>query len=61
MTEGSDRKLGEKTSLYCTVCEEERTFEWVAWSGTEFFGYPPDREYGWECTECGSRVLEPGS
>lgn len=59
MTSASDRKLGEKTSLYCSVCEEEQTFTWSAWNGTEYFGYPPDKEYGWECTICGSRVSQP--
>jgi hypothetical protein len=59
MTDRSDKKLGEKTSLYCTVCEEERTFAWAEWSGDEFFGYPPKQEYGWECTTCGSKVRVP--
>jgi hypothetical protein len=59
MAETPDRKPGEKTSLYCPDCEEERTFVWAAWSGTEFFGYPPGQEQGWECTVCGSKVSAP--
>ena len=59
MTDTSDAKLGEKMSLYCSVCEEERTFVWAAWSGVEYFGYPPGQEYGWECTACGSKVRVP--
>lgn len=59
MTDAHDEKLGEKTSLYCVVCEEDRTFVWAKWSGVEFFGYPPEQEYGWECTACGSKVREP--
>ena len=58
MSNANEEKVGEKTVLYCTVCEEERTFTWAAWSGMEFFGYPPRREYGWECTKCGGRVRE---
>jgi hypothetical protein len=56
VTEAPDKKLGDKTSLYCHVCEEELTFTWAEWSGVEFFGYPPEQEYGWECTVCGSRI-----
>jgi len=59
VTDALDEKLGEMTSLYCSVCEEERTFVWVVWSGVEFFGYPPEQEYGWECASCGSRVRVP--
>jgi hypothetical protein len=59
VTDAPDEKLGEKTSLYCSVCEEERTFVWAVWSGVEFFGYPPEKEYGWECTACGSKVRVP--
>lgn len=58
MTDVSERKLGEKISLYCSACEEERTFVWSAWSGTEYFGYPPSQEFGWECSVCASRVSE---
>jgi hypothetical protein len=56
MSEADDKKPGEKTSLYCSVCEEERVFVWAAWSGVEFFGYPPENEFGWECTACGSKL-----
>jgi hypothetical protein len=59
VTDARDEKLGEKRSLYCSVCEEERTFVWAKWSGVEFFGYPPEQEYGWECTACGSKVRVP--
>jgi len=48
---------GDKASLYCPVCEEERICEWSAWKGTEFYGYPPEEEYGWKCTTCGGRLL----
>ena len=63
VTNEPDEKLGEKTSLYCVVCEEEQIFVWAKWSGVEFFGYPPEQEYGWECTVCGSevRVISPHS
>jgi len=59
MTGFDDIKVGEKASLFCPVCEEERTFVWSAWKGTEFFGYPPEPEYGWVCTACGGKLLEP--
>ncbi len=59
VTDIHDEKVGEKTSMYCSVCEEELTFVWVAWSGAEFFGYPPEQEYGWECSACGSKVRVP--
>ena len=59
MTEVPDKKLGDKTSLYCSDCEEEQTFVWAQWSGEEFFGYPPGQEYGWECTICGNKLLIP--
>jgi hypothetical protein len=59
VTDAHDEKVGEKRSLYCSVCEEERTFVQVVWSGVEFFGYPPELEYGWECTACGSKVRVP--
>jgi len=59
VTEAPDKKLGEKTSLYCPTCEEELTFVWAAWSGVEFFGYPAEQEYGWECTVCGSHIRVP--
>lgn len=61
MTDAVEEKLGEMASLYCPVCEEERTFEWAAWSGVEFFGYPPEQEYGWKCSACGSKFREPSS
>ena len=56
LTAAPGEKLGDKTSLYCSVCEEERTFVWAVWNGVEFFGYPPEQEFGWECTSCGSRI-----
>lgn len=56
MTVADDERLGEKTSLYCSDCAEERTFVWTVWSGVEFFGYPPTNEYGWECSACGNKV-----
>jgi len=59
MTDSKEEKMGEKTSLYCPVCEEELTFVWEAWSGEEFFGYPPQREYGWRCTTCGNKIRVP--
>lgn len=59
MTDAPDEKLGEKTSLYCSGCEEERTFVWTVGSGVEFFGYPPEKEYFWECVICGSQVRFP--
>jgi hypothetical protein len=59
MKDANDEKLGEKTSLYCSVCEEERTFVWTVWRVVEFFGYPPANEDGWECTACGSKVRVP--
>ena len=59
MTDAPDERVGEKTSLYCSECEEEQTFVWAAWSGEEYFGYPAEREYGWECSACGSRVRVP--
>jgi hypothetical protein len=59
VTESSGKKLGEKTSLYCHVCEEELTFVWSVWSGVEFFGCPPEQEYGWECSVCGNHIRVP--
>jgi hypothetical protein len=59
VTDAPDEKLGEMSSQYCVDCEEERTFVWAKWSGVGFFGYPPEQEYGWECTSCGSRVRVP--
>jgi len=59
MTDADGRKPGEKTSLYCSVCEEEQTFVWAVWSGVEFYGSPPEEECGWECATCGSRVRLP--
>lgn len=43
----------------CSICEEERAFVWAVWSGVKFFGYPPEQEYGWECTACGSKTGVP--
>ncbi len=59
VTDERDKRLGEKTTLYCEVCEEEQTFVWTQWGGMEYFGYSPEREYGWECTVCGSKVPAP--
>ena len=59
VTDAPEEKLGEKMTLYCSDCEEERTFVWATWSGVEFFGYPPENEYGWECTACGSKIRVP--
>jgi hypothetical protein len=59
MTDRSAVELGEKRSLFCPDCEEERTFVWTAWSGDEYYGYPPEQEYGWECTVCGGKVRVP--
>ena len=59
MIHEEDKKLGEKSFLFCPECKEERIFEWAAWSGTEFFGYPPGQEYGWKCSVCGSTFSEP--
>ena len=53
------KKLGDKTVMYCSDCKEERPFVWAVWSGVEYFGYPPDQEYGWECTACGSKLRVP--
>jgi len=53
-----DKKLGEMSSMYCPDCEEERTFVWAVWSSVEFFGYPPEQEYGWVCSACGSKYRE---
>lgn len=55
MSYASAEKIGEKKSLFCPDCEEETTFVWAEWSGEEYFGSPPEQEYGWECTVCGSR------
>lgn len=59
MTDAFDEKLGEKTPLYCPDCEEERIFVWAVWSGVEFYGYPPEQEFGWECSACGCKLREP--
>ena len=59
MTESEDKELGKKSSRYCPDCEEEQIFVWAVWSGMEYFGYPPEQEYGWECTACGTKVREP--
>lgn len=59
VTNTTDDKLGDKTVMYCSDCEEERIFVWAVWSGVEFFGYPPGQEYGWECTACGSKLRVP--
>lgn len=58
MIDAVDEKIGEKTSLYCPECQEERTFVWSTWPGVEYYGYPPEYEYGWECSICGSRVCD---
>ena len=57
MIDSEEGRLGEKTSLFCCDCAEERTFEWITWSGVAFYGYPGRPEYGWQCTMCGNRVL----
>lgn len=59
MIDASAEKIGEKKSLFCPDCEEERTFVWAVWDGDEYFGYPPAQEFGWECTVCGSRFALP--
>ena len=59
MIDASVEKIGEKKSLFCPDCEEERTFVWGTWDGEEYFGSPPAQEFGWECTVCGSRFLFP--
>lgn len=59
MTNAAAGKPGEKRPFYCSVCEEEQTFVRGVWSGVEFYGSPPAEESGWECTVCGSRVLDP--
>jgi hypothetical protein len=56
VTDAPELRVGEKMSMYCSVCDEEVTFVWKKWSGEEFFGYPPTDEYGWECSACGGRV-----
>jgi hypothetical protein len=58
MTDSAERKAGDKMSLYCPDCREEQTFTWSAWSGEEFFGYPPKEEHGWQCTSCGCRLTD---
>lgn len=58
MTHEDDKKLGEKSFLFCPDCNEERIFIWAVWSGMEFFGYPPVQEYGWKCSVCGSTFSE---
>jgi DNA-directed RNA polymerase subunit RPC12/RpoP len=59
MTQAFDEKLGEMSSIYCPACEEERTFVWALWNGDEYYGYPPELEYGWKCSACGSEFREP--
>lgn len=59
MTHEDDKKLGEKSFLFCPDCKGERIFTWEEWSGMEFFGYPPEQEYGWKCSVCGSTFSEP--
>jgi hypothetical protein len=61
MDDSLDENLGEKRSLYCSECEEEQTFVRTVWSGVEYYGSPPVQEYGWECSVCGSRVLDPNN
>lgn len=58
MTKALDEKLGEMSLLFCPDCKEERVFVWAAWSGMEFYGYPPETEYGWKCTVCNSTYPE---
>lgn len=58
MTDTAERKAGDKRSLYCPDCREEQTFIKTAWSGEEFFGYPPGEEEGWECSVCGCRLRD---
>jgi hypothetical protein len=58
MTDAADRNPGDNISLYCSDCREEQTFIWTEWGGTKFFDYPAGREYGWECSVCGSRLSE---
>lgn len=58
MTNALEEKLGEMSLLFCPDCKEERVFVWAAWSGMEFYGYPPEQEYGWKCTVCGSTYPE---
>ena len=53
------KNWGRRRPCTVSVCEEERTFAWATWSGAEYFGYPPEQEYGWECTACGSKVRVP--
>lgn len=59
VTDAPDKKLGEKTFMYCSDCDQERIFVWSAWSGEEYYGYPPEQEYGWKCSACGSKFREP--
>lgn len=59
MAKSLDRKLGEKSFFFCPDCKEERIFIWAVWSGMEFYGYPPQQEYGWKCTFCGSTYPDP--
>lgn len=58
MTGEHDKKPGEMASLYCPDCEEEQTFVWTVGSGVEYYGYPPEQEYGWKCSVCGSILRE---
>lgn len=58
MTHTGDKKLGEISFLFCPECKEERIFVWAEWSGVEYFGYPPEQEYGWKCSVCGSTFPE---
>ena len=59
MPDSLAEKLGDKKSLFCSECEEEQTFVRSAWSGVEYYGSPPVLEYGWECSVCGNKVLDP--
>lgn len=59
MIDAPVEKIGDKKSLFCPDCEKETTFVWSEWSGEEYFSCPPEQEYGWECTICGSRFAFP--
>lgn len=59
MNESSEAKPGDKCSLFCSVCSEERTFVWETWPGVEYYGYPPKQEQGWVCSSCGEKLPAP--
>lgn len=58
VTDTGDKKLGDKSFLFCPDCKEERIFIWAEWSGMEFYDYPPEHEHGWKCSVCGSTYPE---